>query len=102
MVEETMNAIRETEKRAEEVISRAGQERDQILADAENEARDILKNARTEAETKAAEALAMERAVGEQQLRKAMEQTDAEIAALKSQAQAREQEVIAAVVAALA
>lgn len=97
-----MNAIRDTERRAEEVIAKAGQERDQILADAENEARDILKQARTESEQKAGEALAGEQAAGEERLRKAMEETDAEIAALKDQARAREQEVVAAVIAAIA
>jgi len=101
MVEETISSIRATEQQAQELIAKATQESETILADAKQKAQQLIAQAKTDSAAKAKAELERERAAGEEQRKKALEETDADIAAMRTQANAREQEVISAVIAAL-
>lgn len=94
MVEETIQTIRETEKKAEEIVKEAGRERERLLAEAKEKAADlkeeVIRKAQKAAEASAAEA--KEKAAGAE--KRAAEALEQEIGQLKASAKEKEQQAV--------
>ena len=94
MVEETIQTIRETEKKAEEIVKEAGRERERLLAEAKEKAADlkeeVIRKAQKAAEASAAEAKE-KAAEAEKRAAEALEQ---EIGQLKASAKEKEQQAV--------
>ncbi len=101
MIEETIRAIRETESQAESLVKKADEDCAAILADARAEAERAKAMAQMEANDNANALFAAEREAGERAAREALDETEKDISVLKSNAKAKEGEVISAVIAEL-
>lgn len=101
MVEETIKAIRETEREAEELLKAAGEQCGAILDEAQAQAKNLKEETKVQAQEKAKAALDMEKKIGEDSIQAALAEVESEAKTLKEGAKAKEGDVIAAVIAEL-
>lgn len=92
MNQKTIETIRQTELTAEQAEKAAAAKRNEIIAKAETDAKEIVKQMTADAKTRAAETLKTAHAQGEKLQSKAMETAKQEIAALHAKSSAREAE----------
>ena len=93
MVEKTIKEIRETEQKAEEIISNAKMQSTQILENAKQEAVTLKSGMIGEAQEKAEKTRSAGRA-GEERLGAALKAADKEIAELRQIAKSKEEEAV--------
>ena len=101
MVEETIKAIKETEREAEEIVKYADTDCTSILEKASADAGRIKEEAEAEAKAKAKASLQAAKEAGETEAEKALAEVETEIASLKEAARQKEGDAISAVIAEL-
>lgn len=101
LVKDTIQAIKETEQKAEEIITNAKKEGEQLIEQARQEALDMEGKMTGDAEKAARAAGSAARDEADEKLRDALKEAEEEIRQLKASAQSREQEAVAAVIQAL-
>lgn len=94
MVEKTIKEIRETEQKAEEIISNVKMQSTQILETARQEAVTLKSGMIGEAQEKAKKARDAAQRAGEERLGAALKAADEEIAELKQTAKSKEKEAV--------
>ena len=101
MVEDTIKAIRETEKKAEEMIADAKASESQLLEKAKQEAAELESCMIEQAKAQAAKARDEALRAGKEKLEETVQEAGSEIKQLKETAKSREKEVVQAIVEAL-
>lgn len=101
MAQQTIDAVREAERKADQVERDAVQKAGEILRKAHADAERTTAQITSEADKLAQDSLEAARAQGERYAAKAAQEAEQEIAALRALAQKREKEAIACVIAEL-
>lgn len=101
MVEETIKAVKEAERQAEQLVKEADKKCAEILEAAKGEADQIKKTAIADAKRQADEALAETVKEGKEAAGQAMAEMETQIADLKQTAKTRKKDAIDAVIAKL-
>lgn len=94
LVEKTIKEIRETEQKAEEMISNAKMQSAQILENAKQEAVTLKSGMIGEAQEKAERARSAAQHAGGERLEAALKAADKEIAELRQTAKSKEEEAV--------
>ena len=98
MVEKTIKEIRETEQKAEEMISNAKLQSTQILEKAKQEAATLKSGMIGEAQEKAEKTKSAAQHAGEERLEAALKAADKEIAELRQLAKSKEKEAVQCII----
>lgn len=98
MAEQTLQAVRQAEQRADDKEQQAQQRADELLAQANRDAADMLEQARREASERAANAVGDSRRQGDLLLKSAREEACRDEETLSQQAQGRKAQAVKKVI----